>query len=222
MNRSENINELATALAKAQGQMRNALKDTKNEFFKSKYADLASVIEAIRTPMAENGLSYIQTTEPSEKNEVRIETSIFHSSGQWISCGTLAVPVAKADAQGYGSALTYARRYSLSAAFGVASEDDDGNAATKAAPKQERKQAEPPPEENPVEWTEDDVANLHTMCDKLFDLSEPLEGETKAKARCDFYLEQKKGGHSPEKVINRMATVIQALTDKHKKAMGEV
>lgn len=135
MSRSEEIKDLASALAKAQGAMRGALKDTDNAFFKSKYADLSSVVEAIRGPFSENGLSYVQTTEPSDRNEVRVETVILHSSGQWISSGILSMPVTKADAQGYGSALTYARRYSLAAAAGVAPEDDDGNAATKAAPK---------------------------------------------------------------------------------------
>ncbi len=135
MNRSENINELATALARAQGKIKGAIKDSANPFFKSKYADLASVVEAIRQAFSENGLSYVQTVEPCEKEEVRVETLILHGSGQWLSGGVLALPVNKADAQGYGSALTYARRYGLSAAAGVAPEDDDGNAAAKAAPK---------------------------------------------------------------------------------------
>ena len=136
MNKSESIKELATSLAKAQGSIKGAIKDSSNPFFKSKYADLASVVEAIRSAFAANGLSYIQTVEPSQADEVRVETMILHTSGEWISCGVLALPVSKVDAQGYGSALTYARRYSLSAAVGVAPEDDDGNAATAAKPKQ--------------------------------------------------------------------------------------
>jgi len=136
MNKSESIAALAAALAKAQGSMKGAVKDSANPFFKSKYADLASVVEAIRSAFAANGLSYIQTVEPSQADEVRVETMILHESGEWISCGVLALPVSKVDAQGYGSALTYARRYSLSAAVGVAPEDDDGNAATAAKPKQ--------------------------------------------------------------------------------------
>ena len=135
MNKSESIAGLAAALAKAQGQMKGAVKDSANPFFKSKYADLASVVEAIRAAFSANGLSYIQTVEPSEKDEVRVETTLLHSSGEWISCGVLSLPVSKVDAQGYGSALTYARRYSLSAAVGVAPEDDDGNAASAAKPK---------------------------------------------------------------------------------------
>ena len=135
MQKSELIAGLAAALAKAQGAMKGAVKDSANPFFKSKYADLASVVEAIRVAFAANGLSYVQTVEPSDKDEVRVETTILHSSGEWISCGVLSLPVSKSDAQGYGSALTYARRYSLSAATGVAPEDDDGNAASSAKPK---------------------------------------------------------------------------------------
>ena len=134
MNKSEGIAGLAAALAKAQGQMKGAVKDSANPFFKSKYADLASVVEAIRSAFSANGLSYIQTVQSSELDEVRVETMILHSSGEWISCGVLALPVSKNDAQGYGSALTYGRRYSLSAAVGVAPEDDDGNAAVAAKP----------------------------------------------------------------------------------------
>lgn len=136
MNKSDNINELATALAKAQGAMRFAIKDANNPFFKSKYADLSSVVEAIREALSGNGLSYMQHLHPSEKHEVCVETVLLHASGQWVSCGTLTVPVSKHDAQGFGSALTYARRYSLSAAVGVVADDDDGNAAAAApAPK---------------------------------------------------------------------------------------
>jgi hypothetical protein len=134
MNKSDSISALATALAIAQGQMKGAIKDSSNPFFKSKYADLASVVEAIRVAFSSNGLSYIQTVEPSDKDEVRVQTTLLHSSGEWIACGILSLPVSKADAQGYGSALTYARRYSLSAAVGVAPEDDDGNAASAAKP----------------------------------------------------------------------------------------
>ncbi len=143
MNKSENINELATALAKAQGAMRFAAKDANNPFFKSKYADLSSVVEAIREALATNGLSYMQHLQQSEKHEVCVETVILHASGQWIGCGTVAIPVNKNDAQGYGSALTYARRYSLSAAVGVVADDDDGNAAAASAPKPAAAPAKP-------------------------------------------------------------------------------
>lgn len=133
MNKSDTISSLAAALAKAQPKIEGATKDKTNPHFKSKYADLASVAEAIAGPLADNGLSYVQTSHDRE-HAAAIETIILHTSGEWLGCGVVAVPVSKLDAQGFGSALTYARRYSLSAAFGVVPEDDDGNQAAKAAP----------------------------------------------------------------------------------------
>lgn len=133
MNKSESIKELACALAKAQGQMGGAHKGKDNPFFKSVYADLSSVVTAIREPLSSNGLSFIQATEPSDKDEIRVITMLMHESGEWLS-STIAIPVSKADAQGYGSAITYAKRYGLQGLLGVPSEDDDGNAAAKAKP----------------------------------------------------------------------------------------
>jgi ERF superfamily protein len=143
MLKSEAINELAAALAQAQGEMKPALKDADNPFFKSRYADLASVVEAIRGPFAAHGLSYVQCPDPCEGEEVAVDTVLLHASGQWISSRTV-VPVTKKDAQGFGSALTYARRYGLQAIAGVAAEDDDGNAAASAKPGA-RKAREPMP-----------------------------------------------------------------------------
>lgn len=139
MNKSESIAALSAALSKAQAVMEGAKKDSANPFFKSKYADLASVTEAIRKPLSDNGLSYVQISHEKD-DAAAIETVILHESGEWISCGTVVAPVSKADAQGFGSAITYARRYSLQAAFGIAPEDDDGNAAAAAKP---QKQAQP-------------------------------------------------------------------------------
>lgn len=143
MTRSEQINELAAALAKAQGAMETAKKDSNNPFFKSRYADLASVVAAIQAPFADNGLAYTQLTEPCEGDAVAVETVLMHASGQWISSKTV-VPVTKQDAQGYGSAITYARRYGLQAIAGLAAEDDDGNAAAAS-----RKKAATPEEMMP-------------------------------------------------------------------------
>ena len=219
MNRSENLNELATALSKAQGVIQGAKKDSANPFFKSKYADLASVVEAIRIPFAENGLSYIQSIEPSERNEVRVETTLLHASGQWFSCGVLAVPVAKADAQGFGSALTYARRYSLSAAAGIAPEDDDGNAASKAMPKRAKDAPEPQAED--TTWTNEDLVGIQTMCDTMYDLLQVIGmPETEAQLKCDYYL-QMKNQVLAKTVTNRMATAIQAIELKAKKKLAE-
>lgn len=128
------ITNLAASLVKAQAEMGGAKKDSANPFFKSRYADLSSVDAAIGPVAAKYGLAYLQVSHERE-NAAAIETIIVHESGESYACGVVAVPVSKADAQGFGSAMTYARRYSLSAAFGVCPEDDDGNAATKAAPK---------------------------------------------------------------------------------------
>lgn len=128
------MKELFTALTKAQSEMEAATKDSANPFFKSKYADLNSVMGAVKPALAKHGLAFVQKSQHID-NCACVETIIVHESGQEYPCGLVSVPVAKHDAQGYGSALTYARRYSLAAAFGVGAEDDDANAATKAAPK---------------------------------------------------------------------------------------
>lgn len=141
MNHSEQLNELAAALSKAQGQIEGAKKDAKNLFFKSSYSTLASVWDACRKPLSDNGLSVTQCPEEAD-NGIAIETMLLHSSGQWIK-SRYTMPVSKLDAQAVGSAITYARRYALSAVVGIAPEDDDGNAAAAAKtakPKTEQKE----------------------------------------------------------------------------------
>lgn len=125
---SASIAALSAALAKAQGDMRAAAKDTANPFFKSKYADLASCWEACREALAKNGLSVMQSPS-AEGQTVTVTTVLSHASGEWMR-GTLTVTAAKGDPQAIGSAITYARRYSLAAFVGIAPEDDDGNAAS--------------------------------------------------------------------------------------------
>lgn len=129
MLKSDTINELAAALAKAQKVMGVAKKDSENPFFKSKYSDLASVVDAIKNPLADNGLSYVQATDIDEHGGVIVETTLMHSSGQWIESRLRMTPT-KPDPQGIGSCITYARRYGLQALVGVPSDDDDGNAAS--------------------------------------------------------------------------------------------
>ena len=129
MNKSESITELAKALCKAQGAMGGAHKGANNPFFKSKYADLSAVIQAIKEPFASNGLSYVQF--PIESGgRVGIETILMHESGEFLS-NEFTVQLTKQDAQGAGSAITYCRRYGLQAVAGIPSEDDDGNNASK-------------------------------------------------------------------------------------------
>jgi len=132
MNKSDEINELATALAKAQGSITNATKSSANPFFKSKYADLAEVINTVKPVFSEHGLSVTQL--PAYENGlVSVETVLMHSSGQWLS-STISSPVAKQDAQGVGSTITYCRRYGLAAVAGIAQEDDDGNSSVGKPP----------------------------------------------------------------------------------------
>jgi hypothetical protein len=126
---SPSIGALAAALAKAQGELRHAQKDRENPHFKSRYADLASVIDAVREPLSKNGLSYTQLPSSSPDGVV-LTTILLHTSGEWVT-SHLTVPLTKRDAQGVGSALTYARRYALASMVGIAQEDDDGNAASK-------------------------------------------------------------------------------------------
>ena len=134
MFRSESLANISAAMSKAFPEISNALKAKVNPHLRSKYADLGSVMDAVKPALQAHGLWFMQHTHERE-SAVCIETIMFHASGEFISSGYVSVPVTKADAQGYGSAMTYARRYSLSACFGVASEDDDGHAASRAAPK---------------------------------------------------------------------------------------
>ena len=108
-----------------------ALRSSTNPHFKSRYADLSACVEAVIEALNSNGIALIQRTLPCESG-VAVETVFVHTSGETLSSGPLHVPASKNDPQGYGSALTYARRYSLMATCGIAPEDDDGHAASKA------------------------------------------------------------------------------------------
>lgn len=123
MMQSEQIDQLVTALAKAQGDILPAAKDSQNPFFKNKYAGLPSIWAACREPLTRNGLAVIQTTEEKD-GKLQLVTILAHSSGQWIK-SHMPVISAKPDAQSMGSAMTYAKRYSLSAIVGVVADDDD-------------------------------------------------------------------------------------------------
>jgi len=132
MNKSESIKNLATAMNKAQSEMGGAHKGANNPFFKSKFADLSSVVQAVKEPFSNNGLSYVQF--PIENNgRIGVETILMHSSGEWLS-NEFTVNLSKQDAQGAGSAITYCKRYALQSIAGIPSEDDDGNAASKNQP----------------------------------------------------------------------------------------
>lgn len=130
MQQSEQINELAAALSKAQGEIDGAKKDSVNPFYKAAYSDLASVIAAAKTALTKYGLSYTQVTDFND-NCTWLETKLMHSSGQYLS-GRYLLTFPDNKPQTHGSVITYAKRYALQAILGIASADDDANAAQAA------------------------------------------------------------------------------------------
>lgn len=128
------MKNIATAFVKAQKEFGPALKTSINPHFKSKYADLATCVEAVIDALNNNGIALIQVMHECNDGVI-VSTTFIHESGEVIDCGKLHFPVIKSDPQGHMSALTYARRGSLMAACGIAPEDDDGNAGSKQPPK---------------------------------------------------------------------------------------
>jgi len=175
MQRSESVSELVKALCAAQAEIEGAVKDKENSHFQSSYADLGAVWEAIRAPLTKHGLSVVQFPRACEMG-VEVETTLFHSSGEYMS-DTLALPVSKRDAHGFGSAITYARRYALMAVAGIAPVDDDGNGATgkdtgerrapPPAPPQVKTAAPaavpPKPQMTAKQWTDNAIKALKAM-----------------------------------------------------------
>jgi len=180
--RSANINEIATALSKAQGELQSITKDKTNPFYKSKYADLSSIWDVIRPILAKHGLAVIQGPT-SEGSKVSITTILTHSSGQYFE-NTLQLTSEKATPQGVGSAITYGRRYSLSALLGIASdEDDDGNDASgkgdktikQPAEKKKPEKMEPPKKEPPKEEAAVEQEIESSITDKMAELQKKCE-----------------------------------------------
>lgn len=133
MKTSESLVKFAPAFLNAQTAITFAAKDATNPHFKSKYADLESVIDAIKKSLNDNGIMFIQSFSPSDGNRLSLTTRLMHESGEWIE-DTLNMPLQKNDAQGYGSAATYSRRYALAAITGLYQADDDGTEAVKPPP----------------------------------------------------------------------------------------
>jgi len=125
MQTSENVDKIFPALIKAQSEMGNAKKNCTNPFYKSKYADLAEMIDVTKEVLFANKMAIIQSPEGTG-NTASINCRIIHESGQWLE-GTITLPLSKNDPQQAGTAITYARRYQLAALFNIAQEDDDGN-----------------------------------------------------------------------------------------------
>lgn len=160
MKTSEQTSSIFTALAAAQASMKSAAKDNTNPAFRSKYADLASHVEAIKPAFAAQKLAVVQELTSTDSG-VDVTTRVCHASGEWIEFGPFCVPVSKHDAHGYGSACSYARRYALSAAVGTVADDDDGNAAAKAP------YVAAVPDKPPTGYTEwaDDMTTMATEVD---------------------------------------------------------
>lgn len=167
---------LASAMALAFGEIDGAIKGNENAAFKnggkaSRYADINAVIDAIKPALINHNLFFTQHPTPNDKG-IQIETFLHHAGGETMSLGVLFVPASKQDAQGFGSALTYARRYALVTAFGVPVEDDDGNAAVRA-PQQAKAPA-------PSEFVDrDTVTQMIALCEAV--------GGNQAQIICDAY-----------------------------------
>jgi hypothetical protein len=131
MSQSAEIAKLAAALSKAQAAIVGAARTAENPYFKSQYADLATVWDAARTPLTSNGLSLVQMPISDEQGRIGLHTTLLHESGEWIDGTFLMVPAKPNDPQVVGSLLTYFRRYALSSAVGIPQIDDDGEAAAK-------------------------------------------------------------------------------------------
>ena len=129
MKASDSIKQIAEALVSAQKEIKFAVKDSTNPHFKSKYANINSVIDAVKKPLNDNGIAILQSLSPSDDNKLHLTTRLIHSSGEWIE-DTAVCPLQKQDCQGLGSAVSYIRRYSLSAFLSLYSDtDDDGQSA---------------------------------------------------------------------------------------------
>ena len=180
MNTSETIDQLATALSTAQAAMGPAIKGKRNPHFRSSYADLSAVVEAIREPFTAAGLSWVQAPSVDVASGlVTVTTRVLHTSGQWLEASVSAMPGrgGKADLspQAVGSVITYLRRYGLQALAGIPSADDDGEAAMgrsmpqqrqQRAPKRQQQQKRTPPAAE-ARWADDERARF---CAKLGDL----------------------------------------------------
>jgi len=168
MERSEAINELSEALAKAQGEIHPAAMNKVNPHFKNRYADLSALWDVSRKPLSSNGLALVQLPGIIGDGKVSLTTILSHKSGQWIA-ETLTLPMAKADAQGAGGALTYARRYMMSAFLGlVADEDDDGNGAG-------RKNGEQKQETRPAPTREPGCGKA--VADRIYKIASEAKGD---------------------------------------------
>jgi hypothetical protein len=195
------MKQIAAALVKAQMNFEKARKSSDNPHFRSKYAALDVCLDAVKDALNNEGIFLTQITHDCTDG-VTVETMLIHVSGEFFSGGKLHVPAAKQDPQGYGSALTYCRRYSLLAACGIAPEDDDGNAASKPVSK--------PATAPATQTNSDDRQELIDLCYKAADGDHDLAA-TILKV-CSIFT----GKDGVEHFIN--PNTIKKATDKHVEA----
>ncbi|MBF5007631.1 ERF family protein [Diaphorobacter caeni] len=129
---SESLAKIAPAVLAAQQTITFAAKDAVNGHLRNKYADLPAVIDAVKTALNDNGIAFMQTGSPSDDGKLHLTTRLLHTSGEWLQ-DTIVMPLPKQDPQGYGSAMTYARRYGLASITGLYQDDDDGTRAVAPA-----------------------------------------------------------------------------------------
>lgn len=215
MSQSEQINELAAALSKAQGEMQAAIKDKVNPFFKSSYADLGSVWDAARPVLSKHGLCVMQTTELTQDKIVMV-TTLAHTSGQWVK-SYLPLNPAKNDSQGVGAAITYLRRYSLSAIVGVVCDDDDDGETAMGRGKTQNKQPPIPIEEKQSTIDKVELASLTNLFNTLDDESKKIFKEwIKKSLNVDFLTEIPKNAF--DKCLVSLNQRIKYLKDQEKVA----
>lgn len=207
MTKSDSIKELATALVKAQSEMKGAIKDSINPFFKSRYADLESVWETCREPLTKNGIAVIQAPDVLDNGDIVLETMLTHISGEWI-IGKLKLTPVKNDPQAVGSALSYARRQSLCSMISLITQDDDGSAAS--TPPASHRLNEKIAEEKGEKATEgllkcDDLCEKMTSAKNIFEL----------KARKQKYLKDY------EALTNEEQVKVQMAADRRKTGIEE-
>lgn len=153
MDKTENIIEIAKALVKAQAAITHAVKDSVNPFHKNKYADMAAVIEAVKKPLNDNGISFLQAVNMTETSPM-VETILLHESGQYLMTKTPIYCQKPNDPQALGTGITYSKRYALQALLGLPSEDDDGNSASQVGKSQTTPAAAPAPNEKQKEFVD--------------------------------------------------------------------
>lgn len=173
MKMSEKKEEIFKALNEFRNKLKQPVKNATNPFFKKKYVPLENVVEVIDKAIEGTGLSYLQEAT-SEENTVSVSTSIFHESGEYILLDKLTLPVERVDAQKIGSAITYAKRYSLSAAFGITSDEDDDGQAAADIPNQNQQRPSHKKQSNqqpPQQITGRQLADLRDEARKVADVS---------------------------------------------------